>query len=155
MVLSISSRRLMKELKEIETKGTPPGIQLLKADDMETWIFLISVLGDETVYKGETFALKLKFEPGYPIDYPQVTFLSDDQYQPPLHPHVYSNGHICASILGSEWSPVLTALSICITIQSMLASCKKKERPPGNDRYVRSAPLNPKLTRWAYEDDTV
>jgi ubiquitin-conjugating enzyme E2 W len=56
--------------------------------------------------------------------------------------HVYSNGHvsvslpppvvlltsvaqICASILGREgWSPVLTVIAICITIQSMLASCK-------------------------------
>ena len=67
MVVNISSRRLsepapqsavradarppVKELKEIETKGTPPGIQLLKADDMETWVFLISVLGDETIYR--------------------------------------------------------------------------------------------------------
>ena len=32
---------------------------------------------------------------------------------------------ICASILGREgWSPVLTVVAICITIQSMLASCK-------------------------------
>ena len=79
-----------------------------------------------------------------------------------MHPHVYSNGHICASILGEippppscltqipdeqvrhrmvSWcatihparaladpTSVLTAMAICITIQSMLASCKKKER---------------------------
>lgn len=57
--------------------------------------------------------------------------------------HVYSNGHvsassppcpsrsseqnhvqICASILGHEWSPVLGVASVCITLQSMLASCK-------------------------------
>lgn len=32
---------------------------------------------------------------------------------------------ICASILGREgWSPVLTVIAICLTIQSMLASCK-------------------------------
>ena len=31
---------------------------------------------------------------------------------------------ICASILGSEWSPVLSVVSVCVTIQSMLASCK-------------------------------
>jgi hypothetical protein len=34
----------------------------------------------------------------------QVTFVADAQYQPPLHPHVYSNGHICASILGTSLS---------------------------------------------------
>ena len=65
------------------------------------------------------------------------------------------NGHICMSLLGTGWSPVLNVESLCISIQSMLASCKKKQRPPGNDAYVRRAPLSPKDTRWAYEDDTV
>ena len=31
---------------------------------------------------------------------------------------------ICASILGNEWSPVLSVISVCVTLQSMLASCK-------------------------------
>ena len=31
---------------------------------------------------------------------------------------------ICASILGNEWSPVLSVVAVCVTIQSMLASCK-------------------------------
>lgn len=31
---------------------------------------------------------------------------------------------ICASILGDDWSPTLSVMAICITIQSMLASCK-------------------------------
>nr|XP_019011388.1 ubiquitin-conjugating enzyme E2 W [Kwoniella pini CBS 10737]OCF50169.1 ubiquitin-conjugating enzyme E2 W [Kwoniella pini CBS 10737] len=151
----LATKRLMKELADIQGKGTPEGIVLLSADDLQEWIFLISVLGEETIYKGETFALRMKFGNRYPIDVPEVTFLANDQYQPPLHPHVYSNGHICASILGNEWSPVLNAVAICITMQSMLASNKKKSRPEGNDRYVRSAPSNPKLTRWHYDDDTV
>lgn len=33
-----------------------------------------------------------------------------------------------SSIAGTEWSPVLNAVAICITMQSMLASNKKKER---------------------------
>jgi hypothetical protein len=65
----------------------------------------------------------------------------------------------------------------------MLASCKKKERPVDNDRYVRNAPISPKVsqspslnfvgkglrffeniafsqhslqnTRWHFDDDTV
>ncbi|RSH88629.1 hypothetical protein EHS25_002856 [Saitozyma podzolica] len=155
MASNLSTKRLMKELAEIRSKGTPDGIVLLSADNMEEWRFLISVLGEETVYMGETFALKMKFGSRYPIDGPEVTFVADTQYQPPLHPHVYSNGHICASILGNEWSPVLNAVAICITMQSMLASNKKKERPEGNDRYVRNAPSNPKDTRWHYDDDTV
>jgi ubiquitin-conjugating enzyme E2 W len=83
---------------------------------------------------------------------PIVTFIpsytppppSTTSYSFPIHPHIYSNGHICASILGSEWSPVLTVSTVCLTLQSMLASCKKKEPPQDNERYVRNAPDNPK-----------
>ncbi|OWT39081.1 ubiquitin-conjugating enzyme E2 W [Cryptococcus neoformans] len=149
----LATKRLMKELGDIENKGTPPGIALLSADSMEEWIFTITVLGDETIYKGEQFALRIKFEDRYPIEVPQVTFVVDDTWKAPIHPHIYSNGHICASILGNDWSPVLNAVSICITMQSMLASNKSKVRPEGDQRYVRNAPANPKLTSWRYDDD--
>jgi len=99
--------------------------------------------------------LKFRFEPQYPIASPAVQFVVDDQYKAPLHPHVYSNGHICASILGDGWSPVLSVGAVCVTLQSMLASCKKKELPEGNDRYVMFAPDNPKKTKFLYDDDTV
>ena len=42
---------LVKELAEINNKGTPPGIVLVDSESMQTWMFLISVLGDETVYQ--------------------------------------------------------------------------------------------------------
>jgi ubiquitin-conjugating enzyme E2 W len=40
----------VKELNEIKTKGTPPGILLYDAEAMDQWTFQISVLGDETIY---------------------------------------------------------------------------------------------------------
>lgn len=58
------------------------------------------------------------------IESPEVVFVVNDQFKAPVHPHVYTNGHICASILGNEWSPVLNVESVCMTLQSMLASCK-------------------------------
>ncbi|CAM9973738.1 unnamed protein product, partial [Choristocarpus tenellus] len=45
-----------------------------------------------------------------------------------MHPHIYSNGHICLSILYDEWSPALTIQSVCLSILSMLSSCTGK--PP-------------------------
>ncbi|CAL1697330.1 unnamed protein product [Somion occarium] len=152
--MAVSSRRLQKELTEIKTAGTPCGITLLKADDFQTWFLSLEVLG-ESQYKGEVFALMFRFDPQYPISAPAVQFVVDDKYKAPLHPHVYSNGHICASILGGEWSPVLSVIAVCITLQSMLASCKEKKRPPDNDRYVAHAPDNPKKTRFVYHDDEV
>jgi len=107
------------------------------------------------LYKNETFHLMVRFDPEYPFKSPAVQFVVSDKVKPPIHPHVYTNGHICASILGDDWSPTLSVMAICITIQSMLASCKKKELPEGNDDYVRTAPDNPKKTRFVYHDDTV
>ena len=140
---SISTKRLAKELKEIDKDGCPVGIELFKADDFATWWFTIEVMG-ESQYKDEKYTLQFRFDSQYPISSPAVQFVVTDGREAPIHPHVYSNGHICASILGNEWSPVLSVVAVCVTIQSMLASCKKKERPTDNDRYVRNAPDNPK-----------
>ena len=39
---------------------------------------------------------------------------------------------ICASILGNEWSPVLSVVAVCVTLQSMLASCKVRYSCPAD-----------------------
>lgn len=150
---SISSKRLGKELKEFHTVNLT-GVTLLKAEDFKQWLVCIEVMG-ESLYQNEVFVLRFTFDAQYPISSPEVVFVDDGTHHIPIHPHVYSNGHICASILGQEWSPVLSVASVCITLQSMLASCKNKERPRDNDRYVRSAPLSPKNSRFHYDDDTV
>lgn len=152
----MSTKRLQKELAELNgTKGTPPtGISLLSADDLATWRLELQVLG-ESLYQGETFAVEFRFGPRYPIESPAVVFVVDNKYKAPVHPHVYSNGLICASILGNEWSPVLSVSAVCLTLQSMLASCKEKKLPDGNDSFVKTAPLDPKKVRFVYDDDTV
>ncbi|KAG8931423.1 hypothetical protein FRC03_011397 [Tulasnella sp. 419] len=152
----VVTKRLTKELTELNgVKGTPPaGIQLVQADDFETWILSIEVLG-ESLYQGEVFHLSFKFGPRYPIDSPTVMFVVDDAHKAPIHPHVYSNGMICASILGNEWSPVLSVSAVCLTLQSMLASCKEKRLPHDNAVFLSRNPKDPKKIRFMYDDDTV
>lgn len=136
------------------TKDPPTGVKIDIDDvlkDLTEWnVELDGAPG--SLYHGEQFRLQFKFTARYPFDSPQVMFTGDNI---PVHPHVYSNGHICLSILTDDWSPALSVTSVCLSIVSMLSSCTEKKRPPDNAIYVKTCSKNPKKTRWFYHDDQV
>ncbi|KAH8367122.1 hypothetical protein KR084_001478 [Drosophila pseudotakahashii] len=160
-------RRLHKELMSL-IKEPPPGVTVdteSVQQNLSEW--KINIKGFEgTLYEGEDFQLLFKFNNKYPFDSPeviihlnklksmlifsfvwQVTFIGSNI---PVHPHVYSNGHICLSILTEDWSPALSVQSVCLSIASMLSSCREKKRPPDNTLYVKTCNKNPKKTKWWY-----
>ncbi|XP_008813293.1 probable ubiquitin-conjugating enzyme E2 16 isoform X2 [Phoenix dactylifera] len=129
----IASNRLQKELKEWQA-NPPAGFKQKATDNLQRWI--IEVVGASgTLYANETYQLQVDFPEHYPMEAPQVIFL----HPAPLHPHVYSNGHICLDILYDSWSPAMT------------------QRPDDNDRYVKNCKngRSPKETRWWFHDDKV
>uniref|UniRef100_A0A672T3H1 N-terminal E2 ubiquitin-conjugating enzyme n=1 Tax=Sinocyclocheilus grahami TaxID=75366 RepID=A0A672T3H1_SINGR len=126
--------RLQKELLALQN-DPPPGMTLNEKSVQNTitqWI--VDMEGASgTLYEGEKFQLLFKFSGRYPFDSPQVMFTGDNI---PVHPHVYSNGHICLSILTEDWSPALSVQSVCLSIISMLSSCKEKVSVSRNNAVV-------------------
>jgi len=144
------SKRLQRELSDLQ-KNPPPGVILDEVTNLQRWSLTIVGAGG-TIYEKETFKLQFTFPTQYPLESPEVVFIGI----PPIHPHIYSNGHICLSILYDQWSPALTVSSVCLSILSMLSSCTLKERPKDNDNYIKnSVGKSPKNTRWWFHDDSV
>lgn len=117
-------RRLQKELMSL-IREPPPGVFVdgdMVGQNLTQWT--VQMDGAKgTLYEGERFQLQFKFSSKYPFDSPEVTFVGNNI---PVHPHIYSNGHICLSILTDDWSPALSVQSVCLSIVSMLSSCKEK-----------------------------
>lgn len=87
---------------------------------------------------------------------PEVTFVRDEAHPIPFHPHIYSNGIICLDLLDrAGWSPVHNVESVCVSLQSMLSSNTKKERPEGDDNFVRYNTQRPRDINFVFHDDNV
>ncbi|OJD29862.1 ubiquitin-conjugating enzyme [Diplodia corticola] len=153
----LASRRLGKELSKLQLgESLPPGITLVEADNFETWLMDIRVMDDNPLYAGQTYRLKFRFSNSYPIEAPEVTFVTAHNIGIPLHPHIYSNGIICLDLLDRQgWSPVHNVQSVCVSLQSMLTGNTLAERPPGDDEFVRRNTQRPRDINFYFHDDKV
>ncbi|XP_078481421.1 ubiquitin-conjugating enzyme E2 W-like [Ciona intestinalis] len=145
-------KRIQKEILTMR-KSPPPGIRLCEDSLRSAPEFMVELTGATgTLYSEQIFKLLFKFGERYPFESPQVTFVGNCI---PVHPHVYSNGHICLSILTEDWSPALSTEAVCLSVISMLSSCTEKKLPPDNAFYIRTCSKNPKDTKWWFHDDQV
>mmetsp|Transcript_28676 Transcript_28676/g.37586 ORF Transcript_28676/g.37586 Transcript_28676/m.37586 type:complete len:313 (-) Transcript_28676:107-1045(-) len=138
--------RIQKELKEF-IKNPPPNCAISVGKNIRVWI--ITITGAEnTVYAGEKYKLRVSFPDEYPSKPPSCYFLKPT----PRHPHCYTNGDICLSLLGKDWKPNLTVSSLALSILSMLSSAKKKSLPLDNSAHADSQPGKAQ-DNFIYHDD--
>ncbi|KAG7882801.1 hypothetical protein KL938_003224 [Ogataea parapolymorpha] len=142
------SSRILKELKLFQSNST---LQLLPSDDLNVQYVDMKIL-DNPLYP-DTFRLRFIIDKDYPFAPPQVQFVRSHPI--PIHPHIYSNGHICLNILYDGWTPAHSLHSVALSIQSMLAGNTGASRPEGDERYCATAPSNPLLSRFMFDDDSV
>jgi ubiquitin-conjugating enzyme E2 W len=91
-----------------------------------------------------------------PFQAPEVVFVRTESHPIPWHPHVYSNGIICLDLLDRQgWSPVHNVESVCVSLQSMLTSNTKKERPEGDENFVRTNRARPRDINFVFHDNQV
>nr|OQO28436.1 hypothetical protein B0A51_02985 [Rachicladosporium sp. CCFEE 5018] len=153
----MSTKRLQKELVKIQG-ALPPGISLVSAPDLREWQMDISVLDNPLYSPTDKYRLRFMFSASYPIEAPEVVFMmvSSPERKIPIHPHIYSNGIICLDLLDSQgWSPVHNVESVCISLQSMLASNTKDERPPGDAEFVKMNRQRPRDINFLFHDNKV
>ncbi|KFM28692.1 putative ubiquitin-conjugating enzyme E2 18, partial [Auxenochlorella protothecoides] len=154
-----ADRSLQSELNEW-LLHPPEGCKLIQYEPLLTWV--IEMHGPDRdqsaapLYHGEVYQLQVCFTDRYPLESPIVTFVPPA----PIHPHIYSNGHICLDILydssNGGWSPALTINKVALSVRSMLASNTVQLRPPGDRSYCqRMAGRSPKETQWRFDDDGV
>ncbi len=150
--MSVASKsRIAKELIKFQREAPSLGIDLRVIND-STWHCIIKGV-DGTLYAGEVFTLSIQFDEKYPYESPIIKFVP----KAPVHPHIYSNGHICLDLLYDNWSPAVTVQAVALSIQSMLSSNTTKIPPDGDADYCRryGPDSNPKKTQFLYHDDKV
>ena len=151
MIKAKASKRIEKEIVDLQTNYA----ELFEwnfpnPDDLTKWNVKFNGAAD-TLYEGESFELQFKFDDQFPFEAPEVIFVGHI----PTHPHIYSNGYIWLSILYDHWTPALRVSSLCLSIQSMLSSCKNKVKPENDSSFsVYASGKSPKSFNWEFEDDT-
>jgi ubiquitin-conjugating enzyme E2 W len=148
LATSSPNYRIQRELQAF-LKDPPPNLSVrVGSKNIRVWI--VTMHGaPNTIYNGETFQLRIAFPAQYPTVPPSVYFLPPHI---PLHEHVYTNGDICLSLLGSDWRPTMTAQSIAVSILSILSSAQRKELPMDNARHAQNKPGQYQQD-WVYHDD--
>lgn len=141
-------KRVLRDLRRFKQDDSP-GLELEDTECLTDWVIKL-VGANGTVFAGEIYRLRVRFHADYPSRPPTVTFMRPA----PMYEHFYTNGMICLDLLSNAWDSRLDPLAVCLSLQSMMSSAKKKSRPPDNEMTSRLAQgQDPREMAWHPHDD--
>ncbi|KAH7960820.1 hypothetical protein HPB49_023592 [Dermacentor silvarum] len=115
--------RVKRDLADFHA-DPPPGVFMAPDEKDITTIHAVVVGAAGTSYEGGFFHLLIKCTKEYPMSPPNVRFMTTDGGRVQFNPHIWPNGHICLSLLGTmvgqPWTPAHSLSSVAVSIQSML-----------------------------------
>ena len=124
IVSPLCLKRIQKDIMDM-TQNPPPGIFVLPDEENMRKMSVLITGPPDSGYHGGMFSFLIGFTDEYPMKPPLVICLTAAESKHTLHPHIYANGTLCLSILGTSdgpgWSPVMTLSVVTLTLQSFLS----------------------------------
>ncbi len=147
-------KRIEKEIDELGggIRESLSNVSLLVRgkDDAGHTMLKLRLIGEKgSIYEGESWVLQLILK-NYPFEAPITTFTGTS----PQHPHIYSIGHICLSLLYEDWIPSISISMLILEISRMLGAAKTKSPPVDDFQYCNSHQYgsDPKLTKFTFHN---
>ncbi|TXG51363.1 hypothetical protein EZV62_023887 [Acer yangbiense] len=150
----IACNRLQKELLEWQV-NPPSGFKHKVTDNLKGGSLKSMELQELSMTMKPTNVIQVDFPEHYPMEAPQVIFLNPT----PLHPHIYSNGHIClvtapvhemprqtsppnsrAQAASPSPSQLLPATAPFFTAETATVACHKPTIPPVFSQTISALP---------------
>ncbi|KAF4678364.1 ubiquitin-conjugating enzyme E2 Ze [Perkinsus chesapeaki] len=136
-------RRIHNELGCLATSLPlhPESSIFVAYDDRRTDLLRALITGPaDTPYENGCFVFDIRVPSNYPRSPPNVSLLTTGKGTVRFNPNLYSDGHVCLSLLGTwsgpGWSPTSTLLQVLLSIQSLIFVSEPYFNEPGYDSFA-------------------
>jgi ubiquitin-protein ligase len=149
--MSIVNKRLLREIKSLlENQNTKPLLDndylVLLNEENSNLVHTIMKAPTDSVYKHTFIRLDFEIPSDYPHSPPKVFFINHDNVR--IHPNMYEDGKVCATILGTwpsdneKWTSSMGIETTILALMSFFDNNPYTHEPGGRDNptyttYVR------------------
>eukprot|EP01092_Planopodium_desertum_P007752 TRINITY_DN320_c0_g1_i2.p1 TRINITY_DN320_c0_g1~~TRINITY_DN320_c0_g1_i2.p1 ORF type:complete len:177 (+),score=55.60 TRINITY_DN320_c0_g1_i2:34-531(+) len=141
-----ATKRLGKELKDIQTTKKPAFLVSTGLVDKDLFIWKFKVTGPATNTKGEespyakgSFELTFDMTGDYPFKPPAVKFITQV-----YHPNIKKDGSICENLLKEGWSPQTQIAEALHKVYNMLSNPDAEHPLDGQEEVAEQLLKKPK-----------